>query len=63
MEGLVGKEDFVYEPGLDLEPVEVDEGGGDVQGLMQLRTLAEEFWTYWNRSRALLGTPNRTPLQ
>ena len=46
---------------LDLKPVKVNEGGGDV--LPGLVTLAAEFCTYWSLSRALLGTPDRTPLQ
>lgn len=28
-----------------------------------VRSLAAELWTYWSLSRALLGIPNRTPLQ
>ena len=30
MEGLVREECFIVNPGLDRQPVEVDEGGGDM---------------------------------
>lgn len=43
----------------DRQPVEVNEGGGDVlPGLV--RTLAAEFCTYWSLFKALLGIPDRT---
>ena len=32
------------------------------QGLVQVRTLAAEFCTYWSLSRVLEGSPDRTPL-
>lgn len=38
-------------------------GGMCCQGLVQLRILAAKFCGYWSLSRALNGTPNRTPLQ
>ena len=65
MEGFVGEEeDFVMDAGLDRKPVKLDEVGGDgLMGLVRVRTLAAEFCTYWSLSRALLGTPDRTPLQ
>lgn len=31
--------------------------------LVHVRSLADEFWTYWILSRALQEFPNRTPLQ
>lgn len=34
-----------------------------VQGLLRVRTLAAESWTYCSLSRALLGSPQRIPLQ
>lgn len=37
--------------------------GACCQGLVLMRTLVAELWTYWSQSRALLGTPDRTPLQ
>ena len=50
--------------GFDWQPVKVDESGGDVPGPDGgEESGAAEFCTYWSLSRALLGTPDRTPLQ
>ena len=33
------------------------------QGLVRVSNLAAELWTYCSLSRALLGSPDRTPLE
>lgn len=50
------EEEFVGDAGHDREPVMVDEGGAEVLPGLGVSGNPGRFCTYWNLSRALLGT-------
>lgn len=61
MKGFVHEEEqeFVRDAEFYQEPLEVDEGGGAMQGLVCVRTLAAEFWHILEPVQGFAGHPEQ----